>query len=212
MKLGNLSTLTTLLGCAFCYDVFFVFIEPLLFGGESIMASVAGQHANTAPLAHPEQADGNYCDKYPHESVCRPDQIPMMLVVPPILTWNTYNSQILGLGDLLLPGLLVVWAARLDMRTYGTLSSEQAGGGFFPQALSCYAAGLCLANTAVQYFDVGQPALLYIVPCTLLPILQRTYAEGTLGALWRDLPPMRTVALTVDEAKLQVSGCINDVP
>ena len=127
----------------------------------------------------------------------------MMLVAPPIFTWNTYDEHILGLGDLMLPGLLVVWAARLDMRTYDSLSSEPSGRGYYPQALTCYAVGLCLANTAVQYFDVGQPALLYIVPCILVPILWRAYSDGTLGTLWKDLPPMRTVALTVDEAKLE---------
>jgi len=203
MKLGNLAALTTLLGLAFCYDVFFVFVEPMLFGGESVMASVAQQHAAVSPPAHPEQADGNYCDKYPRETVCHPDQIPMMLVVPALFTWDVYDAQMLGLGDLLLPGLLVVWTARYDMRRYGSLSSEQAGAGYFPLAVFCYAAGMCLATTAVQYFAVGQPALLYLVPCTLLPILFRASSEGSLGALWKELPPMRTVAQSVNEDKLE---------
>jgi len=70
-------------------------------------------------------------------------------------------------------------------------------------AIFCYSVGMCLANTAVQYFAVGQPALLYIVPCTLLPILYRAAAEGSLGALWAHLPPLRTVALSVDPGKLE---------
>ena len=58
--------------------------------------------------------------------------------------------------------------------------------GYFPAVVQAYAVGLCLANIAVEVFEVrtyfsnfdfsglifmlnqtGQPALLYIVPCTL---------------------------------------------
>ena len=205
LYMPNLAVLTMLLSAAFCYDVFFVFIEPMIFGGTSVMAKAALQHADTSVMSYPEQSsgDGTYCDKYPHDSICHEDLLPIMLIVPSLFTWNTNDMQLLGLGDLMLPGLLLVWAARCDMRIYGTLSSEIAGGGFFPFTLIGYAIGLTCANTASLFFDVGQPALLYIIPCMMLLVLIRALEEGTLRELWLGLPNMRTVAQPVDLDKLE---------
>ena len=55
-----------------------------------------------------------------------------------------------------------------------------------------------LANLAVDYFDAGQPALLYIVPLTLGPVLWRSSRAHTLVDLWLQLPAMKTVALPLD--------------
>jgi hypothetical protein len=55
-----------------------------------------------------------------------------------------------------------------------------------------------LANFAVDYFDAGQPALLYIVPLTLGPVLFRSSRANTLADLWQRLPTMKTVALPLD--------------
>ena len=55
-----------------------------------------------------------------------------------------------------------------------------------------------LANLAVDYFDAGQPALLYIVPLTLGPVLWRSSRAHTLMDLWLRLPAMKTVALPLD--------------
>ena len=206
MKISQLSTLATLLTCTFVYDVFFVFIEPRLFGGKSIMERVAMQHATTAPLEHPEQGRANYCDKYPLESACHPDMLPMQLIVPALFTWNTYDSRILGLGDLLIPGLLTVWAARYDLRYFGSVlykQSSQSSHGYFAMTIFGYGVGLCVAQTSLSYFRASQPALLYLVPCTLLPILYRAFREGKLKSLLATLPPMRTVALPVNEDKLE---------
>ena len=41
-----------------------------------------------------------------------------------------------------------------------------------------------LANFAVDYFNAGQPALLYIVPLTLGPVLFRSSRANTLQDLW----------------------------
>ena len=41
-----------------------------------------------------------------------------------------------------------------------------------------YAIGLMMANFAVEYFETGQPALLYIVPFTLGPALLRSFKTG----------------------------------
>ena len=47
-----------------------------------------------------------------------------------------------------------------------------------------YAVGLLLAQVAVATTGLGQPALLYLVPCVLLPAMGVARARGELGALW----------------------------
>ena len=64
-----------------------------------------------------------------------------------------------------------------------------------------YAIGLMTANFAVEYFETGQPALLYIVPLTLGPALYRSFKAGSLPELWRGLPRMKTIAQPFDRAE-----------
>ena len=195
IRLPNLKVATALLCCAFVYDIFFVFISPILFGS-SVMMNVAtgGSIDSASPLA----SDENYCEKYPEYIDCAATTVPMLLYIPAFWTWNTNSNSILGLGDLVLPGLLCVWAARYDIRRYGSLYSEKAGNGYFPMVVAGYAFGLCLAQVAVEVFEVGQPALLYIVPCILLPILFRANRSETLPSLWEALPPMKNVGLPMN--------------
>jgi len=193
VHLPNLQTATMLLGLAFCYDVFFVFISPYVFGS-SVMVKVA-----TGPTVA-LHADENFCEKYPTNRDCDTNTLPMMLIVP---TFSSYLSteSMLGLGDIVLPGLLLAWAARLDIRSYGSLSSPYASKGYFPMVTFGYAIGLMAANFAVEYFETGQPALLYIVPLTLGPVLLRSFRSGTLPELWRGLPRMKTIAQPFDTAE-----------
>jgi signal peptide peptidase-like protein 2B len=199
IRLPNLKVATILLGLAFFYDIFFVFISPYIFNS-SVMVDVA-----TGPTTSHD--DENYCEKYPTDESCETTQLPMLLVVP---TFSSYESSesMLGLGDVVLPGLLLVWCARLDMRRYGSLSSESASKGYLPMALLGYALGLLVANLAVDYFKAGQPALLYIVPLTLGPVLYRSHNSGSLRDLWRSLPALKLFALPVDvdEMKLYYKG------
>jgi signal peptide peptidase-like 2B len=91
-------------GLAFCYDVFFVFISPYVFGS-SVMVTVATGSTSTT------HTDENYCEKYPTDSDCALNSLPMLLVVPTLSSYLSSES-LLGLGDIVLPGLLLVWAAR----------------------------------------------------------------------------------------------------
>ena len=46
------------------------------------------------------------------------------------------------------------------------------------------------ANVAVAVFQLGQPALLYLVPCTLGVFLLYARSEGTLPMFWRGPPAL----------------------
>ena len=49
--------------------------------------------------------------------------------------------------------------------------------------------GLALAQVAVVVMQLGQPALLYLVPCVLLPICAAAARRGVLEELWKGGPP-----------------------
>ncbi|KIY95705.1 signal peptide peptidase-like 2B [Monoraphidium neglectum] len=93
LRLGSLRVACVLLPLCFLYDVFFVFIQPLLFGGgESVMVEVArGAGAD--------------------------EVMPMLLRVPrlqgPPIARGGYSM--LGFGDIILPGLLVALMRRVDI-------------------------------------------------------------------------------------------------
>ena len=107
IRVSNIKIATILLVAVFIYDIFMVFITPLFTKeGESVMVTVA---TSGGP---PE--DPLFCEKYPTEGDCRQgDPLPMLLTIPKI---NDYRGggNLLGLGDIVLPGLLIAFAARLD--------------------------------------------------------------------------------------------------
>ena len=89
----------------------------------------------------------------------------MLLVVPAFHLTAATGPVILGFGDVVLPGLLGVYSRTFDL--YHDLSTWH--GYFWPTVLG-YAVGLLLTYLAL-WFELGgsqgQPALLYLIPCTL---------------------------------------------
>jgi Signal peptide peptidase len=57
-------------------------------------------------------------------------------------------------------------------------------GGYYWPAVVAYAAGLCMANMAVYLMEMGQPALLYLVPCCLGTVLGMGYRRNEIKELW----------------------------
>lgn len=153
IRLPNIKVSTVLLCLAFCYDVFWVFLSPLLFHGKSVMIVVA------------KGVEG--------------ETMPMLLEVPRLLDpWGGFS--ILGFGDIVLPGLLVAFTLRHDYET------RRAGwGGYFRWAAIGYAVGLLLTYGALVAMNgSGQPALLYLVPCTLGTTLFLAWRRQELRELW----------------------------
>ena len=115
------------------------------------------------------------------------------------------GSSLLGLGDIVLPGLLLSFAARYDASKSllgvlgggnGSLNSyacpertlcyncSLCSGGYFVPVVISYAVGLFMANAAVYLMSMGQPALLYLVPCCLGTVLGMGYRRDELKELW----------------------------
>ncbi|GAB9474008.1 Signal peptide peptidase-like protein [Globisporangium polare] len=211
VRLPNLKIATVLLALVFCYDIFMVFISPLIFK-ESVMikAATGGSQAEST-------ASSGYCLRYPNDTrfKCRKEQMPILLRMPKVLDWREGYSM-LGLGDIVLPGLLLVLCARYDYATRGQLygkvkpnlkriksfrsmdanasaeldaaNSVCSRRGIFGIIIWGYALGLFFANLAVVLMKEGQPALMYLVPCTLGPLALIGWRRGILKKLW-DGPP-----------------------
>ncbi len=157
LRLTSLRVACILLPSCFAYDIFWVFIQPLLFGGgKSVMVEVARGGAS-------------------HE------YIPMLLRVPRMSNPILGGYSMLGFGDIILPGLLVAYCRRLDIDTKASLAK-----GYFMPTVVGYGSGLILTYVALvlEWFgDQGQPALLYLVPCTLGVVLVLAAVRGELGVM-----------------------------
>nr|AAM14939.1 unknown protein [Arabidopsis thaliana]AAM15159.1 unknown protein [Arabidopsis thaliana] len=91
VRLPNIKVATVLLCCAFVYDIFWVFISPLIFH-ESVMIVVAQGDSSTG------------------------ESIPMLLRIPRFFDpWGGYDM--IGFGDILFPGLLISFASRVSFST-----------------------------------------------------------------------------------------------
>jgi len=87
-RLPNIRVASALLSAAFVYDIFWVFISPLIFH-ESVMIAVA-RGDNTG------------------------ESIPMLLRIPRFFDpWGGYDM--IGFGDIIFPGLLVAFSYRYVM-------------------------------------------------------------------------------------------------
>ena len=191
LRLPSLKSCAALLLLAAANDVFWVFLQPLLFrGSRSVMVSVA-----TAT--------------------------PALVLLSPLQRGGPQAGvALLGFGDVVVPGACVAFAARWDAlrRLKEEKKEEQqaaARGGTFSSfspsrshsiassplacfsslwaAVAGYALGLCLTYFALSHrlgSSAGQPALLYLSPCVLSFTSVALCLRGgrrELGAAWRGL-------------------------
>lgn len=186
VQVPNLKVATILLGLAFFYDIFFVFISPLFFGS-SVMEDVATGGPSAATRSGYPGVD--YCERYPEYEACLdPEPMPMLLVMPRILNW-VGGASMLGLGDIIMPGMLLSFALRFDY------SPRSLGENYFRSMCIGYMVGLGMANVAVTLMQIGQPALMYLVPTTLGSLLVLSWQNGDLRALW--------IGLDADDKKFE---------
>lgn len=159
LRMPNLKILTILLCLLFCYDIFFVFITPLFTkDGESIMVKVATGNGSSREM------------------------IPLVFLIPYLsggasVVCRERNFSLLGYGDVLLPGLLVAFngIARLHTKTYA----------YHMCSLLAYGVGMSCCLVALVFMEKGQPALLYLVPCTLLTTYAVALKRGEVKMLWK---------------------------
>lgn len=97
------------------------------------------------------------------------------------------NFAMLGLGDIVIPGIFIAFLLRFDH------SLARKRNVYFWSCFLAYIFGLALTIGVMSYFKHAQPALLYLVPCCILIPLIVAVIKGDFKALlqYRDhpLPP-----------------------
>ncbi|KAJ6880314.1 hypothetical protein NC652_033600 [Populus alba x Populus x berolinensis] len=153
-RLPNIKVATVLLCCAFVYDIFWVFLSPIIFH-QSVMIAVA----------RGDNSGG--------------ETIPMLLRIPRFADpWGGYDM--IGFGDILFPGLLVSFTFRYDKT-----NKKGIANGYFIWLTVGYGVGLFLTYLGLYLMNGhGQPALLYLVPCTLGTCVLLALVRGELKNLW----------------------------
>ncbi|XP_015581181.1 signal peptide peptidase-like 3 [Ricinus communis] len=153
-RLPNIKVAAVLLCCAFVYDIFWVFLSPIIFH-QSVMIAVA----------RGDNSGG--------------ESIPMLLRFPRFADpWGGYDM--IGFGDILFPGLLLSFARRYDKTNKKSLCK-----GYFLWLTIGYGIGLFLTYLGLYLMDGhGQPALLYLVPCTLGVCVILGLVRGEIKDLW----------------------------
>ncbi|PRD26087.1 UNVERIFIED_CONTAM: Sppl2b [Trichonephila clavipes] len=153
----NFEICFVLLVLLFFYDIFFVFVTPYFtVKGESVMEEIATGGSST-------------------------EMLPMVLRVvhfgfdPLAICYKQFS--ILGFGDILVPGLLISYCHGFDLVT----SKKRI---YFITTIVTYGIGLLVTFVALFLMNTAQPALLYLVPCTLLPPIIIGWCKGELPTLW----------------------------
>jgi len=167
--------------------MYFGYLSALIFfGGESVMVDVATKMPASA--------------------------IPMTLSMPHILGDDGAYS-LLGLGDIVLPGLFICFNYGFDKSLQrnaatGAIVTEKSTTtkiSYFTIALIGYTVGFMMTLGSFMIMTKGQPALLYLVPCTLIPISVVAYFQGHFMQMWRGGLESTTVPTVEDRPLLSLA-------
>nr|XP_033776692.1 signal peptide peptidase-like 2A isoform X2 [Geotrypetes seraphini] len=159
LRMTSFKSCVLLLVLFLLYDVFFVFITPLITkNGESIMINVAA-----GPLESQEK-------------------LPVVIRVPRLdfsaLSLCGMPFSLLGFGDIIIPGLVVAYCRRFDVWT----SSSYI---YYAACTVAYAVGMGVTFIALALMKTGQPALLYLVPCTLITSSVVAWRRKEMKKFWK---------------------------
>jgi len=187
VRLPSLKVSTLLLTGLLVYDVFWVFFSSYIFNA-NVMVKVATRPAeNPVGIMARKLHLGNIGRDAPKLS------LPGKLVFPSM--HNSGHFSMLGLGDIVMPGLLLCFVLRYDAYKKAQILSAEAGVpppsnlnkiSYFHCSLIGYFLGLLTATVSSEIFKAAQPALLYLVPFTLLPLLTMAYIKGDLRRMWSE--------------------------
>ncbi|RWS00469.1 signal peptide peptidase-like 2B, partial [Dinothrombium tinctorium] len=177
IRLPSFKICFILLSLLFFYDIFFVFITPLITSkGESVMVEVA--------------TGGGKYDSGGGDGGKVSEQLPMVLRVPHLNSLNESDPllvcsrggksfSLLGFGDILVPGLLVSFCCAFDI-IYGVSFHL-----YYVTTSICYGLGLIATFLGLYFMNgVPQPALLYLVPFTVIPIIVIGLLRKEMKKLW----------------------------
>ena len=118
-------------------------------------------------------------------------QIPIKIEFPILFSNNPIkNCMLLGLGDILLPGMVIKYCRRFDIlkkkmdkKKIG-FRKKKSKMGFYFFNLILYFVSVVLAMSMMFIFNHGQPVLFYISPIFILGLMGKAYYDGCFGIFW----------------------------
>ena len=117
---------------------------------------------------------------------------PIKMLWPKDLLADQYSFSMLGLGDIVLPGLFLALLLRYDVHRSKDKKSFQSP--YFNVTFFGYIVGLAVTMSVMHIFRAAQPALLYLVPAVIL------FSAGT-GFYLRDFSGIWNYSEDSDEDK-----------
>ncbi|CAN8066615.1 unnamed protein product [Agarophyton chilense] len=191
-KVPNLKVTVMLFAGLFVYDIFFVFFSERFFG-RNVMVEVA-----TSAPKNPASAIASFFN-LPFTPV-KHLALPAKLVFPA----GGKDYAILGLGDIILPEILLTYLLEADLLRSPRRAPWYKG--YFPRALVAYTLALYASFYCNFVFKNAQPALLYIVPALLVTTLIYARSKGEVFALWTGLAIRHSSAQVESDLNLDSDG------
>ncbi|EER06205.1 multi-pass transmembrane protein, putative [Perkinsus marinus ATCC 50983] len=113
---------------------------------------------------------------------------PAKIIFP--LSFDPWKQGILGLGDIVIPGIFISLNMRFDYHQDQVKNKRAAERDvdihrpfpkpYYNNVLIAYLLGLATTGIVMQVFNAAQPALLYLVPFTVTAALLTAYSRGEL--------------------------------
>ena len=104
--------------------------------------------------------------------------VKFLFTAPPSETERAYPFSVLGLGDVVIPGLFVRLMSKIDE----ILQPKNLS--YFQAATAAYACGLALCFGANEIFHNGQPALFYLDPSLIGGTLACAAVNNQVAEVW----------------------------
>ncbi|SPO25523.1 related to Minor histocompatibility antigen H13 [Ustilago trichophora] len=167
MSLDSFRTGAIMLGGLFVYDIFWVFATP-------VMVSVARNFDAPIKIVWPK----NILEAL--WALQAGDQLPKL------------QFTMLGLGDIVIPGIFVALALRYDQLVASeakpsasfTKSYTRFNKPYFKATLAAYVAGLATTMGVMHFFKAAQPALLYLSPACTGAVFLTAALRGEFKQIW----------------------------
>jgi minor histocompatibility antigen H13 len=112
--------------------------------------------------------------------------IPIKIVFPYLNPEGDFKTSMVGLGDLVIPGIFVSLCLKFDLdrafsegKTIKSFSSIDLG--YFNLAFVGYFYGIVETFLAMYIFEHPQPALLFLVPMCTIPVLIKSLSRGEIS-------------------------------
>ncbi|THV05071.1 hypothetical protein K435DRAFT_816645 [Dendrothele bispora CBS 962.96] len=119
--------------------------------------------------------------------------VPIKLLWPKSMSFSDSRGfTMLGLGDVVIPGVFVALALRYDYHRYRhrSVRATSFSKPYFYASLTAYILGLVTTMAVMHIFKAAQPALLYLSPACIVSFVLTAVVRGELKEAWHwtDVP------------------------